>query len=99
MLDFLATLAQGGIPPRLGDDDGGRLFDPLRNRAEHLLDPLATGAVLFQRPDWKTVAAGAREETLWLMGLQGLAQFDSLAEEPLFTSIQSVRGKRHIYDG
>jgi hypothetical protein len=82
MLDFLATLAQTGIPPRLGDDDGGRLFDPLRNRAEHLLDPLATGAALFKRPDWKTAAAGAREETLWLAGLQGLAQFDSLAEKP-----------------
>jgi hypothetical protein len=82
MLDFLATLAQAGIPPRLGDDDGGRLFDPLRNRAEHMLDPLATGAVLFNRPDWKSAAAGAREETLWLMGLQGLAQFDSLVEKP-----------------
>jgi len=82
MLDFLATLAQAGIPPRLGDDDGGRLFDPLRNRSEHLLDPLATGAVLFKRPDWKGAAAGAREETLWLVGLQGLAEFDSLAEKP-----------------
>jgi hypothetical protein len=82
MLDSLATLAQAGIPPRLGDDDGGRLFDPLRNRAEHLLDPLATGAALFKRPDWKAAAAGAREETLWLLGLQGVAQFDSLAEKP-----------------
>ena len=82
MLDFLAALAQTGIPPRLGDDDGGRLFDPLRNRSEHLLDPLATGAVLFKRPDWKAAAAGAREETLWLMGIQGLTELDSLGEEP-----------------
>lgn len=82
MLNFLATLAQTGILPRLGDDDGGRLFNPLRNRAEHLLDPLATGAVLFKRPDWKAATAVAREETLWLLGMQGLAQFDSLAEKP-----------------
>ncbi len=82
MLEFLATLAQSGVTPRLGDDDGGRLFDPRRNRTEHLLDPLATGAVLFNRPDWKTVAAGVREETIWLLGLRGLAAFDSLVEEP-----------------
>jgi hypothetical protein len=82
MMNFLAILAQAGAPPRLGDDDGGRLFDPLRNHSEHLLDPLATGAVLFKRPDWKAVARGAREETLWLVGLEGMAEFDSLADEP-----------------
>jgi hypothetical protein len=81
MLDFLATLAQAGFAPRLGDDDGGRLFDPLRNCSEHLLDPLATGAVLFNRSDWKGAAASAREETLWLTGLRGLSQFDSLPEK------------------
>jgi Heparinase II/III-like protein/Heparinase II/III N-terminus len=81
MMDFLATVAQTGVPPSLGDDDGGRIFDPRRNRAEHLLDPLATGAALFTRPDWKRVAVGAREETLWLLGLQGLDNFDSLANE------------------
>jgi Heparinase II/III-like protein/Heparinase II/III N-terminus len=82
MMDFLATLAQTGVPPRLGDDDGGRIFDALRNRPEHLLDPLTTGAALFKRPDWKRVAVRAREETLWLLGLEGLENFDSLANEP-----------------
>jgi hypothetical protein len=82
MMDFLATLGQTGAPPRLGDDDGGRVFNAMRNRPEHLLDPLATGAALFERPDWKTMAVGGREETLWLLGLQGLNNFDSLANEP-----------------
>jgi len=68
MLDALCLLARAGAPPRLGDDDGGRLFDPRRNHAEHLLDPLATGAVLFKRGDFKYVAGGLREETLWLLG-------------------------------
>lgn len=83
MLEFLGTLAQSGIPPRLGDDDGGRLFDPRRNRAAHLLDPLAIGAVVFNRPDFKAAACGVTEETLWLLGNRGLAKFDSLANEPL----------------
>ena len=42
----------------------------VRNRAEHLLDPLATGAVLFNRPDWKTAAAGDERKRFgyWVFG-------------------------------
>jgi len=82
MLDALCLLGRAGIPPRLGDDDGGRLFDPGRNRGEHLLDPLATGAVLFGRGDFKSVAGAVREETLWLLGEQGASEFDRLSAEP-----------------
>jgi len=79
MLNALLWLGRAGLPAMTGDDDGGRLFDPRRNRAEHLLDPLATGAVLYRRGDFKFVAAGPREETLWLLGRKGMAEFDSLA--------------------
>jgi hypothetical protein len=82
MLDVLRVLGRVG-PPQLGDDDGGRLFDPRRNRPEHLLDPLATGAALFARPDFKAVSGGLREETVWLLGEKGVADFDRLASEPL----------------
>lgn len=82
MLDALCLLGRVGTPPRLGDDDGGRVFDPARNRAEHLLDPLATGAVLFGRGDFKSIAGELREETLWLLGEQGASEFDRLAAEP-----------------
>src|SRR5271167_3455185 len=53
MLEALAVLARDGTVPQLGDDDGGRLFDAARNRKQHVLDPLATGAVLFGRGDFK----------------------------------------------
>jgi Heparinase II/III-like protein/Heparinase II/III N-terminus len=36
----LRGISQTGLAPRFGDDDGGRLFDPSRNRAEHMFDPL-----------------------------------------------------------
>src|SRR5215470_1434162 len=49
MLEALCLLCRAGVPPTIGDDDGGRLFDPQRNRAEHLLDPLCTGSILFAR--------------------------------------------------
>jgi hypothetical protein len=79
MLEVLCTLSQGGGLPHFGDDDGGRLFDPARNRAEHLLDPLGAGAILFERGDFK--AAGKLcEETLWLLGKEGMTRFDALPD-------------------
>jgi hypothetical protein len=87
MLNALLLLGRAGVPQGVGDDDGGRLFDPRRNRAEHMLDPLATGAVLYRRGDFKFLAGGPREETLWLLGLKGLAEFDSLpSAEPTASS-------------
>jgi hypothetical protein len=78
MLDALLLLGRAGAPPLLGDDDGGRVFDPRRNRSQHLLDPLATGAVLFHRGDFKAAAGELREETIWLLGEQGVAEWDRL---------------------
>lgn len=87
MLNALLLLERAGIAPSIGDDDGGRIFDPLRNRAEHMLDPLATGAVLYRRGDFKFAAGNAREETLWLLGIKGLTEFDLLpTAEPSVSS-------------
>ncbi len=78
MCDALALLSRTGIPARSGDDDGGRLFDGQRNRAEHLTDPLATGAAVFGRGDFKLIAGGLREDMVWLLGPEGVRQFDEL---------------------
>jgi len=83
MLDALATLARGGVVPGFGDDDGGRLFDPARNRMSHMTDPLATGAVLFGRGDFKNLAGGPREETLWLLGEAGICEFERIPAKPV----------------
>ena len=82
MLTALCLLSRDGAPLRVGDDDGGRLFDPHRNCSEHLLDPLATGAILFQRGDFKAVAGELREETFWLLGEEGARQWDRLRSTP-----------------
>ena len=78
MLDVLCCLSRSGLPPRLGDDDGGRVFDPHRNRIEHVLDPLALGAVLFNRDDFKTAAGDITEETIWLLGAKAASRFEDL---------------------
>jgi hypothetical protein len=44
MLDVVAALAQAGPAEGFGDDDGGRLWNPRRNRTEQMTDPLALGA-------------------------------------------------------
>jgi hypothetical protein len=78
MLGVLQAMGAGGGVARLGDDDGGRVFDPRRNRAEHLLDPLATGAVLFEQPALKAAAGALREETLWLLGPDAVTRFERM---------------------
>jgi hypothetical protein len=87
MSEVLCGLGQAGAPPRIGDDDGGRVFDPTRNCATHMLDPLSTAAVLFRRADFKAGSQGLCEETLWLLGADGAARFVELpATRPIVTS-------------
>ena len=71
------------------NDDGGRVFDPRRNGAAHMGDPLSTAAVLFGRADFKAVSTGLREETLWLLGANGAAKFVKL---PIVTPKLTSRG-------
>ena len=78
MLNALCTLSGSGQVARFGDDDGGRLFDGQRNRPECLLDPLATGAVLFRRPDFKALKPELVEETIWLLGPDAANAFAAL---------------------
>ena len=87
MLTALAILCRAGSPSKWGDDDGGRVFDPARNRAENLMDPLATGAILFGRGDFKFLVPEPPEETLWLLGEEGIAKFDRIeSEQPTMSS-------------
>src|SRR5260370_37767137 len=81
MLEVICRLGSSGPLPQIGDDDGGRVFDSRRNRHAHMLDPLALGAVLFNRGDFKTVVGNLREETIWLSGVDGARRFDDLCND------------------
>lgn len=89
MMELLCGLAQAGPLPQFGDDDGGRVFDPQRNRGRDLLDPLSVGAVLFERGDFKAASGGFTEEALWLLGPAGASSFDALPCPHLSASSQS----------
>jgi hypothetical protein len=69
MLEVLQELCWAGVPEGFGDDDGGRVFNPRRNRAEHMRDPLALGAGIFGGFS----AAELTEEAVWLLGLEEIS--------------------------
>lgn len=79
MTDALAAISQAGITPRFGDDDGGRLFDPARNRTPYLLDPVATAAVLYSNAQWKARSRSLPEEAVWLLGADVSKRWEALA--------------------
>jgi hypothetical protein len=74
MLDVVEALAQAGPAEGFGDDDGGRLFDPRRNRTEHMTDPLALGALLYSK-DFRN--AQLTEEAIWLFGHEVIEKLSS----------------------
>jgi len=71
MLAVVAALAQVAPVDGFGDDDGGRVFNPRRNRAEHMTDPLAIGAAIFHDESLRA-SAPVTEEAIWLLGQQAL---------------------------
>jgi len=81
MSDVIQSLCQAGPPEGFGDDDGGRLFNPRRNRTEYMADPLAVAAVALKRYDLPS--ATLTEEALWLFGKDTLKHFDNaVADRP-----------------
>lgn len=70
MMDFLASImdADGNVP-KIGDEDDGNVIvldDSLG--FSNYRSILATGAVLFDRPDWASKAEALDQKTLWLLG-------------------------------
>ena len=95
MLTVVQALAQVGPPDGFGDDDGGRVFNPRRNRAEHMTDPLAIGATLFhdQRLRARSLLT---EEAIWLFGSDALAQIDRAAAATPMASLSFADGGLYI---
>jgi Heparinase II/III-like protein/Heparinase II/III N-terminus len=95
MLDVLQAVSQAGPPESFGDDDGGRLFDPRRNRNEHLTDPLAIGAIVFDRRDLKP-STSLTEEAIWLCGQRAVSFFDEISARPGLRSVSFQSGGIYV---
>lgn len=80
MLEFIAAVRDaGGHVPMIGDADDGFVVR-LAPQSDHcpFQSLLATGAVLFEREDFKVAAAHCDDKTRWLLGAAGEAGFAQL---------------------
>jgi alkylhydroperoxidase family enzyme len=80
MLDFIASIMDvGGNVPAIGDADEGVLvrFVPTRH-PEVFHSLLATGAVLFGRPELRVKARTFDDKTRWLLGDSAEQAFEAL---------------------
>jgi hypothetical protein len=98
LLDHLMYITRpDGTSPLFGDDDGGRLVVLDDRPTNDFRSSLSTGAVLFNRPDYKFVAGAAAEETLWLLGPAGLRSLDLMvAEKPAKESVGFSEGGYYV---
>jgi hypothetical protein len=98
LLDHLMYITRpDGTSPFFGDDDGGRLVMLDSRPANDFRSALSSGAVFFNRPDYKFVAGGAAEETLWLLGAAGLSKFDGIeVREPAKESVEFSEGGYYV---
>ncbi len=80
MLEYLASIMDaGGNVPMFGDADDGYVvrLDP-RDDFCRYRSLLATGAVLFGRPEFKAKAGVLDDKTRWLLGADAQAAFDRI---------------------
>jgi len=93
MLDVVETLAQAGPAEGFGDDDGGRLWNPRRNRTEQMTDPLALGALIYAK---QFSAARLTEEAIWLFGGRAVDELGREAAEAAVLSRAFPHGGLYV---
>lgn len=102
MMEFIAALmdAQGNVP-MIGDADDGLVMrlDPLPEYNDFYRAPLAIGAVLFDRADFKYKAGQFDDYSRWLLGARGAAVFDSLGDDSLDTATHPLPFRRAFQYG
>lgn len=79
MFEFLFWVSRpDGSAPMIGDSDDGRAVVLGNEPVNDLRPTISTGALLFDRGDFKYAAGDLSEETFWLMGIGAFEQWKSL---------------------
>ncbi len=73
-----AYLRPDGRAPLIGDSDSGQVLPIGRRKADDHGYVLALGAAVFQEPRFKVQDSGAPEELLWILGTQGMRDYETL---------------------
>lgn len=84
MFAFVANMAAGGPLPMFGDCDDAYVLN-LGSTHGDAKGLLATGAVLFGRSDFKSIAGEYAQQTRWLLGKASREEFEKIrcTAEPL----------------
>ena len=79
MIEYLrAYLRPDGRAPLIGDTDNGQAMPILRRRGDDHVYLLALGAAVFQEPRFKISEQKIPEELLWILGPQGVRDYQAL---------------------
>jgi hypothetical protein len=73
-----ACLRPDGLAPLAGDTDSGQVLPVVRRAAADHAYVIALGAAIFQDPDFRLKGVSAPEEMLWILGEQGLRDYQAL---------------------
>jgi hypothetical protein len=81
MCDFIAAIMDtNGNVPSIGDsDDGYAIWLTDLSKENNYRSQLATGTVLFNRPDFKNVAGHFDKKSFWLLGKTGFNLFQEIS--------------------
>jgi uncharacterized heparinase superfamily protein len=94
MLSYVrAYLRPDGRAPLIGDTDSGQVLPLVRRSADDHAYVLAIGAAFFKEPRFKLPAheAAMPEELLWILGEEGVRDFQSLPESEEGTASQAFK--------
>ena len=74
-----AYLRPDGHAPLIGDTDSSQVMPLARHAADDHAYLLALGAAVFREPRFKVASANAPPELLWILGEQGLRDYETLS--------------------
>jgi hypothetical protein len=74
------TLRTDGAAPLIGDTDGGQVLPVVSRRADDHVYLLPFAAVIFADSSFKLPGAQPTEELLWVLGADGVSNYESLAQ-------------------
>lgn len=81
MIEYLrAYLRPDGGAPLIGDTDSGQLLPIVRRTGDDHVYVLALGAAVFQEPRFKIRGSRPPEEVLWILGEQGVRDYQALPD-------------------
>jgi len=79
MIEYVrAYLRPDGHAPSIGDSDSGQMFPLVHRRGDDHAYVLALGAAVFQESRFKIESSRPPEELLWILGQQGLNDYEAL---------------------